>query len=127
VAVAVIYRNGRILIDKRKPEGLLGGLWEFPGGKVRPGESLKAAVRREVHEELGIKVRVGRPLAVVDHAYSHFRIRLHAFECTHVSGEPRCVTCAELKWVRPCGLRRYAFPAANNRIIEVLRSLEKRV
>lgn len=125
VAVGVIYTDGRILIDKRKPEGLLGGLWEFPGGKKRPGESLEAALRREVREELAINVRVERPLAVVDHTYSHFRVRIHAFECTYISGEPRCITCADFKWVRPRDLGRYAFPAANNKIIQILRSQTK--
>jgi A/G-specific adenine glycosylase len=125
VAVGVIYRDGRILIDKRKPHGLLGGLWEFPGGKKRRGESLKAALRREVREELGVSIRVGPLLAVVDHAYSHFRVHIHAFECTHVSGEPRCIACADLKWVRPSDLGRYAFPAANNKIIQALRSLTR--
>jgi len=125
VAVGVIYRSGRILIDKRKPEGLLGGLWEFPGGKKRRGESLEAALRREVREELAITVRVGRLLAVVDHAYSHFRVRIHAFECAYVSGTPRCLACADFKWVRPGDLGRYAFPAANKKIIETLRSRKR--
>jgi A/G-specific adenine glycosylase len=125
VAVGVICRDARILIDKRKPEGLLGGLWEFPGGKIKPGESLKAALRREVREEVGITVRVNRLLAVVDHTYSHLRVRIHAFQCDYISGEPRCIACADLKWVRPQDLRRYAFPAANNRIIEVVLSQKK--
>jgi A/G-specific adenine glycosylase len=120
VVVGVIYRGGRILIDKRKPEGLLGGLWEFPGGKAKPGEPLEAALGREVREEVAITIRVNRLLAVVDHAYSHFRVRIHAFQCDHVAGEPRCIACADLKWVRPQNLRRYAFPAANGRIIKKL-------
>ncbi len=122
VVVGVIYKAGRILIDKRKPEGLLGGLWEFPGGKRESGESLEAALLREVQEELAIRIRVERPLTVVDHTYSHFRVRIHAFECSWISGEPRCITCADFKWVRPGDLGRYAFPAANNKIIKVLRS-----
>ncbi len=122
VVVGVIYKGGRILIDKRRPKGLLGGLWEFPGGKKRPHESLTAALRREVREELAISIRVERPLAVVHHTYTHFRIRMHAFECTCLSGEPRCTTCADFKWVRPRDLGRYAFPAANNKIIQILRS-----
>lgn len=126
VAVGVIYKTGRILIDKRKPEGLLGGLWEFPGGKKEPGESLEAALQREVREELAIRIRIERPLAVVDHTYSHFRVRIHAFACTYISGEPRCITCAAFKWVRPGDLSRYAFPAANNKIIQVLRSQNRR-
>jgi len=121
VAVGVIYRGGRMLIDKRKPEGLLGGLWEFPGGKVRPGESLEAALQREVREELDIEIEVGTEIAVVDHAYTHFRVRIHALQCRYVSGEPRCIACTDIKWVRPSDLGRYAFPAANKRIIETLR------
>ncbi len=121
VVVGVIYRNGRILIDKRKPKGLLGGLWEFPGGKVRPGESLEAALHREVREELDIAIEVGREISVVDHSYAHFRVRIHAFECKHLSGEPRCIACADLKWVRPGELGRHAFPAANKKIIDILR------
>ena len=125
VVVGVIYRDGRILIDQRKPEGLLGGLWEFPGGKQRRGESLETALRREIREELAITVRVGRPLAVVDHSYSHFRVRIHAFECTCVSGTPHCIACADFKWVRPGDLGRYAFPAANKKIIAILRSRKR--
>jgi A/G-specific adenine glycosylase len=121
VAVGVIYdRRGRILIDKRKPHGLLGGLWEFPGGKTEPGESLEAALRREVAEELGIRIRILRPLTVVDHAYSHFRVRLHAFECRHVTGTPRCIACADVKWVSPTSLKRYAFPTANRKVLQAL-------
>lgn len=122
VVVAVIYRNGRILIDKRKPEGLLGGLWEFPGGKVHPGESLEAALRREIREELDIEIEPGRKIATVDHAYTHFRVRIHAFECNYVAGEPRPIACDALKWVRPADLNRYAFPAANKKIIQFLQS-----
>lgn len=125
VVVGVIERGGRILIDKRRPDGLLGGLWEFPGGKTQAGESLQEALRREVREEIGIRIRVDGLIATVDHAYSHFRIRLHAFRCTYVSGTPRCLGCDDVKWVRPADLGRYAFPAANNRIIQALRSRQK--
>jgi A/G-specific adenine glycosylase len=117
VAVGVIFKNGRILIDKRKPEGLLGGFWEFPGGKKQSGETLEQALLREVREELGIEIQVHERIATVDHAYSHFRVKLHAFQCTYVSGTPRCVTCVDLKWVYPGMLKRYAFPAANRKII----------
>jgi A/G-specific adenine glycosylase len=120
VAVGVIFKRGRILIDKRKPEGLLGGLWEFPGGKKLLQETLEQTIVREVREELGIEVRVDAPLATVDHAYSHFRVRLHAFRCTYVGGKPRCRTCVDIKWVYPAALSRYAFPAANRRIIRIL-------
>ena len=120
VVIAIIYKNGRILIDKRKPGGLLGGLWEFPGGKIEKGESLKTALEREVREELGITVRIKRPLITVQHAYSHFLVTLHAFECTHASGTPKCRTCVDYKWVYPKQLKNFAFPAANKKIFTVL-------
>ena len=120
VVIGVIHRNGRILIDKRKPNGLLGGLWEFPGGKVRKGESLKTALTREVREELGITVRILRPLATVQHSYSHFSVTLHAFECAHKSGTPTCRTCADCRWVHPKQLKSFAFPAANKKIMAAL-------
>jgi len=120
VAVAVIYKNGRILIDKRKPDGLLGGLWEFPGGKIEDGESHTAALKREVREELGITVRTIRPLVIVQHAYSHFSVTLHVFTCTFASGTPQCRTCVDFKWVHPKQLKNYAFPAANKKIIAAL-------
>ncbi len=120
VAVGVVFRKGRILIDKRKPEGLLGGFWEFPGGKKEPRETLEQALFREVREELGIEIQVNERLATVDHAYSHFRVQLHAFTCTYVSGTPRCRTCTDVKWVYPRSLNRYAFPAANRKIIHLL-------
>ena len=120
VVVGIIYKNGRILIDKRPPNGLLGGLWEFPGGKVENGESHTAALKREVREELGITIRIGSPLITVQHAYSHFSVTLHAFECTHASGTPKCRSCTDFKWVYPKQLKNYAFPAANKKIIAAL-------
>ena len=120
VVIAVIYKNGRILIDKRKSNGLLGGLWEFPGGKVEKDESFTAAIRREIREELGITIRIRRPLATIQHSYSHFSVTLHAFECSHASGTPKCRTCADFKWVYPKQLKNYAFPTANKKIIAVL-------
>lgn len=120
IAAGVVYRDGLILIDRRPPKGLLGGLWEFPGGKRERGESLKATVVREVEEELGIEVCVLRKLMVVDHAYSHFRIRLHVYICEFVSGQVQCRSCTAFRWVPPSQLSNYAFPAANKRIIDRL-------
>jgi A/G-specific adenine glycosylase len=120
VAIGVVFKGGRVLIDRRRPSGLLGGLWEFPGGKRQGGESLKATLKREVWEEVGIRIKVIRPLLRVDHAYTHFRVRLHVFECRYVSGTPRCLGCTAVRWVRPGQLGRYAFPAANQKIIAAL-------
>ncbi len=120
VAAAVVQRRGRILIDRRKAQGLLGGLWELPGGKVAPGETPAAAARREVAEELGIRIRVLGLLATVRHAYSHFRVTLHAFDCRYVSGRCRAIGCEAFRWVRPGELGRYAFPAVNLKLFAAL-------
>lgn len=120
VAVGIVYKDGKILIGKRRPEGLLGGLWEFPGGKKERGESLKAAVAREVKEETGVEVAVGRRLAIVKHTYSHFRITMHAFICEYVSGTACPLGCEQVRWVAPARLKRFAFPAANRKLIEML-------
>ncbi len=79
VTAAVIQRRGQVLIAQRPAAGLLGGLWEFPGGKLQPGEDLEACLRREICEELDAEVLVGEKLGVFKHAYTHFRITLHAF------------------------------------------------
>ncbi len=121
IAVAVVYKRGRVLIGRRPAHALLGGLWEFPGGKVQEGETLEAAAAREVREEIGIEVEILDPIAAVDHAYSHFRITMHAFAARWISGEAKAIGCDEVKWVYPRDLDRYAFPKANRRIIERLR------
>ena len=120
VAAAVVFRAGRVLIDRRPDDGLLGGLWEFPGGKVRPGESPADAAVREAREELGVTVEAGEELIVVRQAYSHFRITLHAIQCRYVSGRCKAIGCTAWRWVAPDQLDEYAFPRANRRVIEAL-------
>jgi A/G-specific adenine glycosylase len=102
VAAAVTVRDdGAVLVAQRNTDAMLGGLWEFPGGKCEDGESLAECLAREMREELGVEVEVGDPLMVVPHAYTHFRITLHAFRCRLRSGEPRCLDCAAFRWVNP--------------------------
>ena len=98
VTAAVIQRNGHVLIAQRPQDGLLAGMWEFPGGKQKPGESLQACLEREICEELGVQIEVGEHLGVYEHAYSHFRVTLHAFRSTLVAGEPQQLEHADLRW-----------------------------
>ncbi|MDW8227844.1 MAG: (deoxy)nucleoside triphosphate pyrophosphohydrolase, partial [Anaerolineales bacterium] len=96
-----------VLLAQRPSRGLLGGLWEFPGGKVEPGESLPEALRREIREELAVDIQVGAPLGVYRHAYTHFRITLHAFLCSLDVGEPRPLEAPALAWVDLASLEDY--------------------
>ena len=116
----VINAAGEVLIDQRLEEGLLGGMWEFPGGKQEQGETIETCIARELKEELGIAVTVGDELITVDHAYSHKKLRFLVHLCTWVSGEPQPLASQQVRWVRPDDLGNYAFPAANARIIEAL-------
>ncbi len=120
VAVGVIYHRDKILIAQRPNQGLLAGLWEFPGGKREAGEPLKTCVRREIQEELGINVKVEKLLGVIKQGYSHFKVTLHAFRCHFISGEPVARGCQDWKWVKLNELNKYAFPAATHKIIATL-------
>jgi A/G-specific adenine glycosylase len=121
IAVGVVWNErDQLLIQKRPEDGLLGGLWEFPGGKCLEGEAPAQACSREIREELGIAVSVHEGFPIIRHAYSHFRIRLHAFSCRLVSGTPVSASGEAWKWVSPADLDAYAFPRANRRLIDAL-------
>lgn len=124
VAAAVIWRNdqgGEFLIAQRLPKGLLGGLWEFPGGKQELGEALPDCLRREICEELGFGITVGELLTVVEHAYTHFRITMHAFHCHRQEGEPQIIGVADWRWIMLDQVGDFAFSAADHKIIAALR------
>ncbi len=122
VTAAVIRReDGRILIAQRPLDGMLGGLWEFPGGKREPGETLEDCLRREIREELAVTIDVGPQIGVVRHGYTHFRITLYAFHCTLRAGTPQAIGCAAWTWVALDDLDRYAFPVTDRKIIAMLR------
>lgn len=120
ISAGVIWKNKTILISQRPYDGLLGGLWEFPGGKQEKGESLQQCLKREIKEELDIEIQVNDFIMKVNHAYSHFAITLHVFHCRYMKGKPRKIGCVDFKWIRPTELRKYAFPAANQPIIGYL-------
>ena len=121
VTAGLLWRDGRVLITKR-PEGKhLAGLWEFPGGKQESGETLEACLEREMKEELGIEVRVGKHLHTVHHEYEDRRVSLHLFLCTHLEGDLKPLDFQEIKWVSHEDLPQYRFPSPDLKIIESLR------
>jgi A/G-specific adenine glycosylase len=122
VAIAVIMnKEGKLLIDKRRPEGFLGGLWELPGGKKQKKETFKQAIEREVREETGLRVESVKKLCIVKHAYSHFSVSLHTYLCNPVSGKASPLGCEEVKWIRLTQLHRFAFPSGTMKIFECLK------
>jgi A/G-specific adenine glycosylase len=122
VTAGIIWRGDRFLITRRPPKGLLGGLWEFPGGKLEKGEDLEGCLKREIREELGIAIEVGEHLTSVDHAYTHFRITLHAFECRYRGGRIQLIGVDDYRWIFPRELDAFALPAADHKIIDLLKS-----
>ncbi|WP_208426758.1 MULTISPECIES: A/G-specific adenine glycosylase [Salinibacter] len=121
IAVGLVFDdNDRLLIQRRPDEGLLGGLWEFPGGKQEGEESMEGACRREVREELGVGMTDVEPFYTLSHAYSHFKITLHAFRGRLADGPPEAREDQPVRWVTVDELDDYAFPRANRRLIEEL-------
>lgn len=121
VAAGVIWRGDQVLIAQRPSEGLLGGMWEFPGGKQEEGESLEACLLREIDEELGIEIAVEEFLVRVEHAFSHFSISLHAFKARYVGGRPRALAVADWRWVKLAELDDFAFGRADRHVIDHLK------
>jgi len=113
--------NGRFLIAQRPLESMLGGLWEFPGGKRLPGEELQDCLRREIREELGVEIEVGELLCAIDHGFTHFQMTLYAYDCRLVQGTPRCLGCLDLRWVLLDEAGAFAFPMADQKILGFLR------
>jgi 8-oxo-dGTP diphosphatase len=122
VAVAVVTRDdGRVLLARRADHLHQGGLWEFPGGKLEPGETLHAALRRELEEELGIEVRASEPLIRVNHRYASRAVLLDVHRVTSYRGTPAGREGQPIEWVDPRDFRRYPFPEADRPIISALR------
>jgi A/G-specific adenine glycosylase len=121
VVAFIVDAKGRLLIDKRRAEGFLGGLWELPGGKRQKNETFRDAVAREVLEETGLGVKVLKKLCVVKHVYSHFAVTLHTYLCGPVSGNAQSLGCEQVKWVRPGDLHRFAFPSGTMKIFRHLK------
>ncbi|NEP58811.1 MAG: 8-oxo-dGTP diphosphatase MutT [Symploca sp. SIO2G7] len=122
IGVAVIQNGqGKFLIDRRPNQGLMAGLWEFPGGKVEPGETVTECIKREIQEELGIEIEVGRHLITIEHTYSQFQVTLVVHYCRHLKGVPQPLECQEIRWVSLAEIDQFSFPEANTQIITALR------
>lgn len=120
VACAVIRKEGKILITRRKKGDHLGGLWEFPGGKRLAGESLGACLEREIFEELRIRIKPVRFLKRIDYAYPEKKVSLYFYECQILEGRPWPYGCRELCWISPFEIPRFSFPPADEALLNLL-------
>jgi 8-oxo-dGTP diphosphatase len=118
----VLNDQGKVLIDRRLAKSEMGGLWEFPGGKIEPHETIEDCIKRELQEELGIEVSVGKPLTTIKHQYPKFQVTLFVHYCQYLQGIPQAIECEEVRWVNLEDLDKYAFPEANYEIISLLKS-----
>ena len=116
----VFNQKGELLIDQRLESSSMGGMWEFPGGKKIPNESIETTIERELKEELGIVVNVGEKLLSFEHAYTHKKLYFTVHICAWISGQPKPLASQKLLWVSPDRLFDFPFPAANTKIISEL-------
>jgi 8-oxo-dGTP diphosphatase len=125
VAGALVDADGRVLLARRPAGKRMAGLWEFPGGKVAPGETPEAALIRELHEELGIDTRESclAPIAFASHRYDDFHLLMPLYVCRVWKGAPAPREGQELAWVRPPRLSDYAMPPADAPLVAILRDL----
>jgi 8-oxo-dGTP diphosphatase len=122
VAAAIVVHEGKVLLTKRAANQHLGGLWEFPGGKLEPGESPEEACARECREECGIEIAVADIIDVTFHRYEDHDVLLLFYRCALVSGEVQHLEVADHAWVAPKDLARYALPPADEKVVAVVQS-----
>ncbi len=121
VVAGVIRRDGLLLITQRMADDTLAGYWEFPGGKVDKGEELKAALHRELLEEIGVTTEIGEEIHRIVHPYPDRDVRLYFFDARIISGEPQKLEVADLCWVSVDQLMNYQFPEADLPLLNQLR------
>jgi mutator protein MutT len=122
VSAALIFHQRKLLITQRHRDSHLGGLWEFPGGKREPGETFEECLAREIREELDMEIKVGELFEEITHAYETKTVHLKFFICEWTGGEPQALGCAAFKWIQKNGLAENEFPAADERLLEMLRT-----
>ncbi len=123
VAGALYDAQGRVLITERLPGKHMAGRWEFPGGKIEPGESERAALVRELREELGVEVLLAQPVLVLRHDYVERRVEVHMWVIERYAGEPRGLDGQKLKWVSPARLPDEDVLEADRPFIDALQAL----
>lgn len=119
-AAVITNRKGEVLIAQRREKDMLGGLWEFPGGKQESGETIQQCIARELKEELGINVEIGGFLVTINHAYSHFTMQMHTYFAKIKSGRPRPIECQAYRWVKISALREFPYSKADLYVIDEL-------
>ena len=120
VSAGIIIRNKKVYIQQRAKDGLMGGLWEFPGGKRKKGESPEECLKREIKEELGTTIGILNKVMTIKHTYTQFRVTLHVFNCYLQDNQLRPNGCEQWRWVSLEKLNTYPFPAANVKIVKYL-------
>jgi mutator protein MutT len=120
VSAALIFRAGKLLITQRHAQAHLGGLWEFPGGKLEAGETFEQCLIREIHEELGVEISVGEVFEEISHDYPEKSVRLKFFFCKILSGEPQKIGVADFRWIKINELNDFEFPAADAQLLQKL-------
>ena len=123
-AAVVVHNNGEVLIAQRRNQDMLGGLWEFPGGKQEVGETIQQCIVRELKEELDVEAEIGEYLLTVKHAYSHFTMDLHTYYARIRSGSPHPIHCQDYRWVKVSELRTFAYSKADLKIIDELERID---
>jgi 8-oxo-dGTP diphosphatase len=113
VVAAVIAKDGRYLVTQRRPTAVLPLLWEFPGGKVELGETDLEALKREVQHRVGVDIEPGAPISSVSHAYEHYTVELHLYDCRITRGEPEAVNVHQFRWVESSDFDRLPFTPAD--------------
>jgi A/G-specific adenine glycosylase len=125
MATGILTRGDKVLIQKRHADDVWANLWEFPGGRLKEGETPQQAIVREFLEETGLHVKTTRKITSVRHSYMHYRVILHGFFCDIINGngeetEPALFAAQENRWVRFAGLHQFAFPSGHRKLIEYL-------
>jgi A/G-specific adenine glycosylase len=120
-AIGVIKKNGKVLITKRKESGLLGGLWEFPGGKLHDGETAQEACIREIREEVNLKIEVVDNITQVKHAYTHFKTVMDVFRCRYISGKVKLNGAVDYRWITLNEIEKFPFPQGTLKFIPMLK------